>query len=90
MKTLKQSVAVAAIVLAALPAKAEEPVDWEMNTKIRAEGFHRSEIMDTIRHLTDEIGPRITNSPQQREASEWTRAKLEEYGLRGRRRYVMT
>lgn len=81
MKLLTQGLAMAALALLALPAYSEEHVDWEMVTKIRAEGFHRSEIMDTIRHLTDEIGPRVTNSPQQREASAWTRDKLKEYGL---------
>jgi hypothetical protein len=70
------------LVLTAVHVTAEEPVDWDMVNEIRAEGFHRSDIMDTIKHLTDVIGPRITNSPQQREASEWTRQRLEDYGLK--------
>ncbi len=60
---------------------AEEPVDWDVVNLIRDEGFHRSEIMDTIEHITDVIGPRITNSPQQMEAAEWVRQSLEDWGL---------
>lgn len=64
------------------PTFAAEPVDLEMVTKIRDEGFRRSQVMDTLYQLTDVIGPRLTNSPQQRAAAEWTRQKLEEWGLR--------
>lgn len=70
------------VCITSLAIHAEEPVDWDVVNQIRDEGFHRSEIMDTIKHLTDTIGPRITNSPQQREASKWTRQKLEDYGLK--------
>ncbi|TNF77684.1 MAG: M20/M25/M40 family metallo-hydrolase, partial [Acidobacteria bacterium] len=60
---------------------ADEPVDWEMVTRIRDEGFNRSQVMETLRYLTDTIGPRLTGSPALEEANEWTRAKLEEWGL---------
>ena len=46
-----------------MPAPAEEPVDWEMVNRIRDEGLHRSEVMATLEHLTDVIGPRLTGSP---------------------------
>ena len=39
-----------------LPAAAGEPVDWEMVNRIRDEGFHRSQVMATLEHLTDVIG----------------------------------
>src|SRR5688572_11638083 len=52
-----------------------------MVTRIRDEGFNRSKVMETAGHLTDRIGPRLTNSPQAREAAEWTRARLAEWGL---------
>ena len=64
-----------------VPASAEEPVDWTMVNRIRDEGFHRSEVMSTLEHLTDVIGPRLTGSPQMKEANEWTRQQLEEWGL---------
>ncbi len=62
-------------------AAAEEPVDWEMVNRIRDEGFHHSRVMATIEHLTDVIGPRLTGSPAMKEANEWTRQRLEEWGL---------
>lgn len=64
-----------------IPVSAEEPIDWEMVNRIRDEGLHRSEVMSTLEHLTDTIGPRLTGSPQMKEANEWTRQQLEEWGL---------
>ena len=70
------------LVLAPGLALAEEPVDLEMVSRIRDEGFRRSQVMETVRHLTDEIGPRITGSPAMKTANDWTRARLAEWGLR--------
>ncbi len=50
-------------------------------SKIREEGMNRSEAMKTIRYLTDVIGPRLTNSPNQRRANQWTKQQLEKWGL---------
>jgi len=74
----------ALVLLTALPASvfaAEEAVDLEMVTRIRDEGFTNSKVMDTIGYLTDVIGPRVTGSPQMREANDWTRQRLESWGL---------
>lgn len=60
---------------------AEEPVDLDMVTRIRNEGFRRSQVMDTARYLTDEIGPRITGTPALKRANEWALARLQEWGL---------
>jgi hypothetical protein len=62
---------------------AEEPVDLGMVTRIRDEGLNDSKVMDTLAHLTDVIGPRLTGSPALREANEWTRRQLEAWGLQG-------
>jgi len=43
-----------------------------MVNNIRDEGFNRSEVMESLRVLTDEIGPRLTASPGMRAASKWT------------------
>lgn len=56
-------------------------VDLDMVTRIRAEGFHRSQVMETVAQLTDVLGPRLTNSPQIRKANEWTRDRLAQWGL---------
>src|SRR5262245_47575036 len=69
------------LVLPLLPALAEEAVDLSMMTRIRDEGFRHSEVMDTLFNLTDVIGPRLTGSPQIKEANEWTRQRFESWGL---------
>jgi hypothetical protein len=66
----------------ALPCEA---VDLDMVTRIRAEGFHRSQVMDTAAYLTDVLGPRLTNSPQLKKANEWTRDRFTQYGLENAR-----
>jgi len=69
-----------------IPALLSSPVavaaDLDMANKIRHEGFHQSEVMRTLEHLTDEIGPRLTSSPQMVEASNWTLKQLTSWGLK--------
>ena len=55
--------------------------DLDMANKIRTEGFYNSHVMDTLEHLTDNIGPRLTGSPQMLEANNWTKQQLEKWGL---------
>ena len=70
------------IAFAAGPAwPAEEAVDLEMVTRIRDEGLSNSKVVETAEYLTDVIGPRVTGSPQMRQANDWTRAQLEAWGL---------
>jgi carboxypeptidase Q len=79
---VKRILLAAACVGAALDVlAAEEPVDLDVVNRIRDEGLNRSKVMETAAHLTDRIGPRLTNSPQARQALEWTRARLAEWGL---------
>jgi len=49
--------------------------------KIKAEGFSNSQVMDTMSYLTDVYGPRLTNSPNIKEAAQWTMNKLKEWGV---------
>jgi hypothetical protein len=53
----------------------------EAINKIIDEGTKRSEAMKTLRYLTDVIGPRLTNSPAQKRANNWTKDKLTEWGI---------
>jgi carboxypeptidase Q len=53
----------------------------EMINRIRYEGFHNSKIMEIATGLIDEIGPRLTGSPNMKKANEWTRQELESFGL---------
>ncbi len=48
--------------------------------KLKDEGMNRSQAMATIRYLTDVIGPRLTNSPGQKRANQWTKTQLEKWG----------
>lgn len=73
------------LVLVPILALAEEPVDLEMVSRIRDEGFRRSQAMEIARHLSDEIGFRVTGSPSMKQANEWTRDKLAEWGLQNAR-----
>jgi carboxypeptidase Q len=83
MLTLKRFILfLAALSLSvALPAGAQEKVDLEMIGKIRYEGFRNSKIMEIASGLMDQIGPRLTGSPNAKRANEWTRDKLKEFGL---------
>ena len=59
----------------------EEPVDLQMVTRIKMEGLNNSQVMDTLSYLTDISGPRLTGSPGLKRASEWSRDKLQDWGL---------
>ncbi len=72
----------AVVFLLGVPLFAEEPVDLGMVTRIREEGLRHSQVMETVRHLTDAVGPRLTGSPQLKGANEWTRQRLAGWGLR--------
>ncbi len=61
-------------------AFAQEP-DLGMLTRIRQEGFRRSQVMDTLSDLSDRIGPRLTGSANMRKANDWTRDQLSSWGL---------
>ena len=79
---MKRSVLLLAVflILSTL-AFAGEPVDLDMVGKIRIEGMNNSKVMETIGYITDVIGPRITASPAFKQANEWARDKLAEWGL---------
>ena len=69
------------VLLAVVGVAAEEPVDLEMVNKIRYEGFHRSQVMETLEHLSDVIGSRRTGSPGMQAANEWTRDRMAGWGM---------
>ncbi len=53
----------------------------EAINKIRDEGMNRSQYMQTLSFLTDNIGGRLTGSPSMKRANEWTRDKMKEWGM---------
>ncbi|MET0289044.1 MAG: M20/M25/M40 family metallo-hydrolase [Pseudoxanthomonas sp.] len=58
-----------------------EKVDMEMVGKIRQEAFHHSQVSQTLQHLTEQIGPRLTNSPNMAKANAWTKQQFKDWGL---------
>jgi len=82
MKTAR-CLAILALVFCALPLTsfAQEKVDLDMINKIRYEGFRNSKVMEIASGLMDGIGPRLTGSPNAKRANDWTRQKLEDFGL---------
>lgn len=67
---------------AASPAFSQEKIDYAAIQKIRDEALgSNSQVMETLRQLTDVIGPRLTGSPQLKTANEWTRKQLEDWGM---------
>jgi hypothetical protein len=85
---MNRSTPLSALLLSAtlLPAAGlAQPVDLAVAGRIRAEAVERSQVMELARELTDALGPRLTGSPALRRANEWTRQKLESWGLAGAR-----
>ena len=84
MPTVKRLLSFIAVLslTAALNCSAQEKVDLEAISKIRYEGFHNSKIMEIASGLMDQIGARLTGSPNMRKANDWTRDKLKEFGER--------
>ena len=60
---------------------AEERVDLSVTSRIRQEAFNHSQVAALLDHLTEEIGPRLTNSPAMAQANAWSRSKFNEWGL---------
>jgi hypothetical protein len=49
--------------------------------KFEEEGLHRSHVMETMSYLTDVYGPRLTNSPNIREAADYAMKTLGSWGI---------
>jgi carboxypeptidase Q len=62
-------------------AFSQEPVDAAINSKIRDEGLNRSQVERTFTHFTEVIGPRLTGSPAWKQAAEYSRGLLQQWGL---------
>ncbi|HKV62548.1 MAG TPA: M20/M25/M40 family metallo-hydrolase [Candidatus Acidoferrum sp.] len=75
--------ALAIAVLAVLPLAAQAPSEADLSAihLIKDIGFNHSQVMDTMSYLTDVYGPRLTNSPDMREAANWTMGKMKEWQL---------
>jgi carboxypeptidase Q len=67
-----------------LGAVEPEKVDLGVLHRIKMEAFgQNSRVMDTVFYLTDVYGPRLTGSPNIKDAGNWTVKKMQEWGLAG-------
>ena len=64
-----------------LPLAAQAPSQTDLSAihQIKDEGFNDSRVMEIMSYLTDLYGPRLTNSPNIKEAAAWTTAKMKEW-----------
>src|SRR5215469_3494372 len=51
------------------------------DAQIISEIRDHSELMDNLEYLSDRIGPRLTGSPQLKQANDWTAEMFRKYGL---------
>lgn len=57
--------------------KAMETADQKIADEVKA----HSELTKNLEHLTTQIGPRLTGSPQMQAASQWTLQRFHDYGI---------
>ena len=58
-----------------------EKIDFDAVYKIKEEGLQHSHVMEIASYLTDVYGPRLTGSPDTREAADWTETTMKAWGL---------
>jgi len=76
-------VLIASLLVAALVSvQAQERIAQDIYWKIRQEGTDHSQVMRTVRVLTDLYGPRLTGSPNVKAAGEWAIQQMAAWGLK--------
>ena len=75
---MRHAIALLPLLVLAAPAAAQQADDLN---RIIDEGLNHSQVMQTAQHLTDDIGGRMTNSPQMRQAEAWTAGQFRAWGL---------
>ena len=84
-RTFALSAAAIALVALALPLSAQWPMteklDLDAVYRIKDEGLQRSKVMEIESYLTDVYGPRLTGSPNIKEAADWAQKTMQEWGL---------
>jgi carboxypeptidase Q len=78
MRSSRLSILVA---LAAIAAAAPAQGDPKILDRIADEGKNRNQVMKTLWHLTKNIGPRLTGSPQLHRSQFWAMSEFKRYGL---------
>jgi carboxypeptidase Q len=65
----------------ARPSPDEKSSFADADVQILADVREHSQVMENLEYLSDNIGQRLTGSPQLKQANEWTRDKFAGYGL---------
>jgi len=82
-RTLSYTAIIAVII--GLPVAADWPatekLDLDAIYRIKDEGLQRSKVMEIESWLTDVYGPRLTGSPNIREAADWAQKTMRDWGL---------
>jgi carboxypeptidase Q len=86
MKTRHPAILAAAFAaLLGLPLAAQwtasDKPDLDATYRIKDEGFQRSNVMEIESYLTDVYGPRLTGSPNIKEAADWAQKTMKGWGL---------
>jgi hypothetical protein len=77
----KRLLSVMIVAVVTLPLVAQEPVDRAMITRLRQEEFRNGQVMQILEQLSDDIGPRLTGSPNFARANQWALQKFNSWGL---------
>jgi hypothetical protein len=72
---------IALLISVSSPVVLGDDIDHETINRIVDEGFNHSELPQTAQFLTDQIGGRMTNSPQMRAAEKWTQEQFRLWNL---------
>src|SRR6185436_18847542 len=70
-----------ASLLGAAALIAQDRVDLAMVARIRAEATQRSKVLETFNYITNVVGARPTGSRAHKQAADYVRGKLNEFGL---------
>jgi carboxypeptidase Q len=79
---MKKTTLLFTLLLATAIGYAQENIDYDALNKIKEEGLKNSKMEEIAFYLTDYSGPRLTNSPGLKTASEWAVEKMQEWGLK--------
>src|SRR3954466_5801466 len=69
------------ILAGATPLAAQTTVDTTGIGSLIDQAMNRSEVMQNLEYLADNIGPRLSTSPAMRRANDWTAGRFTAYGL---------
>lgn len=70
-----------ASIVGAAALMAQDRVDLAMVARIRAEATERSKVLETFNYITNVVGARPTGGRAHKQAADYVRAKLDEWGL---------